>query len=122
MGGTEIGDVGAVDLAGEDRIKADDQERQEDDDGKPFLDAGRSLDAAMLDREDDEHQDAADDEGGVKVGLGEERNVEGDQRPVADRRRQGRDRIAGQEGGDCVLRCLAGIGRKPFPPRAGCPP
>jgi hypothetical protein len=79
----EAGDVGAVDIARDDRVDADQQQRHEHDDRQPFLHACRAGDAAMLDRKDDQHQEAADEERGVEVGGCEIGNVEACQRPGA---------------------------------------
>ena len=55
-----------VDLPGEDRHDADDQHRDDDQQADIFLHVGGAEDAAMLDREDDQHQHRADEEGRVE--------------------------------------------------------
>ena len=52
--------VGPVDLPGEDRHDADDQHRDDDEQADIFLHVGRAEDAAMLDREGQQHQHRAD--------------------------------------------------------------
>ncbi len=98
-------------MAADDRIDADDQQGNEDEHSEPLLNAGGPGDAAMLDREDDQHQDAADQECGVDIGRGEEGYAEADQRPVADHGRQRRYAVGCENRLDGILRRGAGMGR-----------